>query len=78
MNTHWKEEDNTLRKTFVFKDFTAAFAWMVKASKVIEQLDHHPDWRNCYHTVEVILCTHDAGHTITQKDRDLARLLDSL
>ncbi len=78
MNTAWKEEDNKLSKTFVFEDFTTAFAWMVKASHVIEQLDHHPDWRNCYNRVEVILCTHDAGNTITQKDRDLAELLDSL
>lgn len=76
--TDWKEDNNTLKKTFVFKDFASAMAWMVKASFVIEKLNHHPEWSNVYNRVEVSLTTHDAGNTITIKDRELAALLDAV
>lgn len=75
---NWKEIDNALHKTFVFEDFTAAIAWMVKASFAIEKLNHHPEWRNVYNKVEVKLTTHDAGNRITDKDYSLAELLDKV
>lgn len=75
---NWKEENNALTKTFVFKDFTAAIAWMVKAAFAIEKLNHHPEWSNVYNKVMVKLTTHDAGNTITEMDRKLAELLDNL
>lgn len=74
----WLEKDNSLQKTFVFKDFKEAIAWMVKASFVIEKLNHHPEWYNVYNKVHVVLRTHDAGNTITELDRDLSRLLDEI
>lgn len=77
MNT-WKEENNKLQKTFVFNTFADAIAWMVKASFVIEKINHHPEWSNVYNKVHVSLCTHDAGNTITDKDRELAEVLDKL
>ncbi len=75
---NWKEENNALHKIFVFKDFATAIAWMVKASFVIEKLNHHPEWSNVYNRVTVKLTTHDTGNTITEKDRTLAALLDAV
>jgi len=75
---NWKEENNALHKTFVFKDFAAAISWMVNASFIIEKLNHHPEWSNIYNKVTVKLTTHDAGNTVTEKDKQLAELLDSL
>ena len=49
---------------------------MVRASIVISELDHHPEWTNVYNRVMVSLCTHDAGNVVTQKDYDLASALD--
>ena len=49
---------------------------MVRASKVIRELDHHPEWTNVYNRVMVSLCTHDAGNVVTQKDHDLASALN--
>lgn len=48
-------------KTFVFKDFNEAFGFMTRAALVAEKMDHHPEWRNVYKTVEVALSTHDAA-----------------
>ncbi len=75
---NWKEQDNKLCKTFEFTDFAEAMAWMVKAAFAIEKLNHHPEWSNVYNKVEVKLTTHDAGNTITDKDRKLADILDKI
>jgi 4a-hydroxytetrahydrobiopterin dehydratase len=74
----WKEENNRLTKTFKFDTFATAMAWMVKASFAIEKLNHHPEWTNVYNRVSVSLCTHDAGNTVTDKDRELAKVLDAV
>lgn len=75
---NWIEQNNQLQKTYTFKSFTEAIVWMVKASYIIDKMDHHPEWTNVYNTVKVILSTHSAGSTVTEKDRVLAKELDAL
>lgn len=75
---NWTEENNKLQKTFTFKTFGDAMAWMVKASYTIEKMDHHPEWTNIYNKVHVSLYTHDAKNTVTAKDQELARVLDAI
>ena len=43
-----------------------------------EKADHHPTWKNTYNKVEIWLTTHDAGDTITVKDKKLAKQIDEL
>jgi 4a-hydroxytetrahydrobiopterin dehydratase len=74
----WTEKENSLRKTFTFKTFGQAMAWMVNASYIIEKMDHHPEWTNVYNKVTVKLTTHSEGNTITDKDRKLAEALDKI
>lgn len=74
----WKEENNRLKKTFKFKDFTEAFGFMTKVALIAEKADHHPLWTNVYNTVSFELSTHDAGDIVTDKDRDLAKAIDQL
>jgi 4a-hydroxytetrahydrobiopterin dehydratase len=74
----WTTTEGKLCKTFQFKDFPEALAWMVKAGFVIEKSNHHPEWTNIYNKVEVKLCTHDAGNIVTNKDLELAALLDKI
>jgi 4a-hydroxytetrahydrobiopterin dehydratase len=74
----WTEQHHKLQKTFKFNSFMEAINWMGKAAVVIDQLDHHPEWTNVYNKVHVTLTTHDAGNTVTEKDRELARLLDEI
>jgi len=74
----WKEENNSLKKTFRFKDFSEAFAFMTRVAFIAEKMNHHPEWKNVYNTVEVSLNTHDAGNTVTGKDRKLAEAIDKL
>ena len=66
---------NAIARTFVFKDFNAAFAFMTRAALVAEKLDHHPEWSNVYKTVVVTLSTHDAGG-VTELDVKLAEAMN--
>ncbi|MBL7929565.1 MAG: 4a-hydroxytetrahydrobiopterin dehydratase [Bacteroidia bacterium] len=72
----WTEKDNSLQKTFQFKNFSEAFAFMTRVAMLAEQMNHHPDWSNVYNRVHIKLSTHDAGNTITDKDRKLAEAID--
>jgi len=74
----WKEENNRLKKTFTFKDFQEAFAFMTRVAFLAEAHNHHPNWSNVYNTVSIELTTHDAGNVVTAKDRKLAEDIDNL
>src|SRR5882757_7193835 len=64
-------------RTFIFKDFNEAFGFMSRAALVAEKHDHHPEWRNVYKTVEVVLATHDAGG-VTKLDVELAKTMNAI
>jgi 4a-hydroxytetrahydrobiopterin dehydratase len=71
------EGRDAIAKTYQFKDFTEAFAWMTRAALWAEKWNHHPEWFNVYKTVQVTLSTHDVGG-LSALDAKLARKLDSL
>ena len=68
---------DAIAKTFVFKDFNEAFGFMSRAALVAEKNDHHPEWKNVYKTVEVVLATHDAGG-VTRSDIQLAKAMNGI
>jgi 4a-hydroxytetrahydrobiopterin dehydratase len=74
----WTEENNELVKKFKFSDFSEAFGFMTRVAILAEKQNHHPWWSNVYNEVEIRLTTHDAGNTITDKDRELAAAIDEL
>jgi 4a-hydroxytetrahydrobiopterin dehydratase len=74
----WKEEENQLKRTFTFKDFSEAFAFMTRVAFLAEAQQHHPNWSNVYNRVDIVLTTHDAGNLVTEKDRKLSRSIDQL
>ena len=74
----WIEDNNQLKRTFVFNDFTEAFAFMTRVAFLAEKHQHHPNWCNVWNKVEIHLCTHDAGDIITEKYRALAKEIDLL
>lgn len=66
-----------IAKTFTFADFNAAFGWMTRVALRAEQLDHHPEWRNMWNRVEVVLTTH-RPRGFTSLDVELARAMDQI
>lgn len=69
------ETGDAMSKTFQFANFISAFGWMTQVALIAEKMNHHPEWRNVYRTVEVTLTTHDAGG-MTEKDITLAQKMN--
>lgn len=67
---------DAITKTFHFKTFRQAFAWMTESALWAEKLDHHPEWSNTYNEVIVTLQTHSAGG-LTMLDVKLATKMDA-
>lgn len=74
----WDESDGALRRELTFADFSAAFAFMTRVALLAEQHQHHPNWSNVWNTVRIELTTHDAGNTVTDRDRSMAAAINQL
>ena len=68
---------DAITKTFEFKDFMAAFAWMTHIALWAEKANHHPEWNNVYNRVEVTLTTHDCSG-LSHLDVQLAAQMDAV
>ena len=66
---------DAISRSFAFKDFNEAFAFMTRVALLAEKMDHHPEWSNVHNKVEVTLSTHDAGG-VTDKDIAMAKAMD--
>jgi 4a-hydroxytetrahydrobiopterin dehydratase len=75
----WSEvpEREAIARTFTFKDFNEAFGFMSRVALVAEKNNHHPEWKNVYKTVEVVLATHDSGG-VTKLDIQLAKAMNGI
>lgn len=75
----WTVDDDrdAICKTFEFADFVEAFGWMTRVAIYAEKWNHHPEWRNVYKTVEVVMTTHDLGG-LSALDVKLARRMEQL
>ena len=74
---HLVDGRDALTKTYMFKDFNAAFGFMTRVALAAERMNHHPEWLNVWSRVEVTLSTHDAGG-LTERDLKLAEIMDRI
>lgn len=51
---------------------------MGKVAELAEEFQHHPRWENEWNVVQIWLITHEGGHKITEKDREMAEAIDAL
>jgi 4a-hydroxytetrahydrobiopterin dehydratase len=73
----WALAANTLTRTVQFTDFIDAMIFVNTVAELAESYEHHPDIDIRYNTVTLALTTHDAGHTITAKDVQLAKAINT-
>ncbi|WP_298093010.1 4a-hydroxytetrahydrobiopterin dehydratase [uncultured Sphingomonas sp.] len=71
------EARDAITRTVVFADFVEAFAFMTRVALIAEKMDHHPEWKNVWNRVEILLTTHDAGG-LSGRDIELAEAIDAI
>ena len=76
---HWKPVTgrDAIRRDWKFGDFSEAWGFMSRVALLAEKHNHHPEWRNVWNQVEIVLSTHDAGG-LSALDVALARDIDAL
>lgn len=75
----WKTENDRLKKAFEFNNFSEALQFVNKIGEIAENKKHHPDiLLRDYKFVDISLTTHDNRNKITEKDVELAQLIDAL
>lgn len=73
----WERDGDAIARSFEFDGFLDAIAFIDRLAPEAEEMNHHPEIRNVYATVDIRLTSHDAGG-ITQRDIDLARRIDDV
>ncbi len=73
----WSREGKTITRTWKFRTFRAALAFINQVGDLAEAMDHHPDIFNSWTKVRLTLTTHDKGG-LTDLDFDLAKKIDVL
>jgi 4a-hydroxytetrahydrobiopterin dehydratase len=74
----WTRDGNALTKTFTFKGFKGAMAFLNRVAEAANAANHHPDIHlEAYKTVRIVLTTHVA-HGLTDADVALAKKIDEL
>jgi 4a-hydroxytetrahydrobiopterin dehydratase len=68
---------DAIQREFKFADFNEAFGFMTRVAIKAQEMNHHPEWFNVYHKVDITLSTHDANG-LTERDIALARFIDEV
>lgn len=71
----WAADGDTIVRTFKFPDHIEALGFVVRVGVVAETMNHHPDLRIVYATVDIRLSSHDAGG-VTERDVELAKRIN--
>jgi 4a-hydroxytetrahydrobiopterin dehydratase len=74
----WDEADGRLRRELTFGNFSEAWAFMSRVALLAEKMNHHPNWSNVWNAVTIELTSHDAGNTVTDRDRQLAEAINAI
>lgn len=69
------KDGGAIQKSFKFKNFSQAWAFMSRAALLAEKMNHHPEWFNVWNRVDVTLNTHDVGG-LSALDFKMAKQMD--
>lgn len=72
----WSHDQGALARKYQFPDFRDAMSFLTRIAFECEDLQHHPELRIVYGTVEIRLRTHDAGNVVTSLDINLAQRIE--
>jgi 4a-hydroxytetrahydrobiopterin dehydratase len=71
------DQGTALLRSFRFKDFSEAFAFLTRVALHAERQDHHPEFTSVWNRVDFRLTSHDSGG-VTERDIRLAEAINRL
>jgi len=78
LNDGWTTQDGMLERHFEFKTYTKTISFVNAVAWLANKQNHHPEMIVSFKKCIVQITTHDAGHTLTDKDYLLAESIDKL
>ena len=72
---NWQIRDKALYREFKMDSFNSCMDAMQKIAVVCEELNHHPEWTNCYNKLQIKLTTHYLGG-LSELDFKLAEAIE--
>lgn len=69
------EDKKSIKKYFVFPDFTSTFTFMTRIAIESEKINHHPNWSNVYNKLSITWSTHDLDG-LSELDVKMAQVCD--
>ena len=73
----WRRDAAAITKAFEFDDFVGSVAFVNRILAPAEEMNHHPDLKISWNTVEVSISSHSEGG-LTAADFVLASKLDAV
>ena len=73
----WTRKGDALVRSFKFRDFSEAFAFLTGVALHAEKVDHHPEFTSVWNRVDFRLTSHDAG-SVTERDVALAEAINRI
>ena len=70
-------DGKALERSYKFKDFAEAFAFLTRVAAHAEAVNHHPEFTSVWNRVDFRLTSHDAGG-VTERDLTLAAAIEGL
>ena len=70
-------DGKALERSYRFKDFAEAFAFLTRVAAHAEAVNHHPEFTSVWDRVDFRLTSHDAGG-VTARDVALAEAIEGL
>ena len=70
-------DGKALERSYRFKDFAEAFAFLTRVAEHAEAVDHHPEFTSVWNRVDFRLTSHDKGG-VTERDVRLAEAIERL
>jgi len=73
----WKRAGDSIERTWRFKSFVEAVAFMDSVFILAEKANHHPNLTNVWTKVTIRYTSHDSGG-LTRKDFEMAEKIDKI
>jgi 4a-hydroxytetrahydrobiopterin dehydratase len=75
--SNWKEGNNTLTKTYYFKNYKEVMSFVDSVMKIADKQNHHPDMTVYYDNVKLSITDHDKGG-VSEKCHKFTNAVDKI